>query len=955
MTIPSKSTSADELVGSTDPLAAPPVNRDLEPTTDANTPASLDRTTEHRTSTRDEKPEGHWRSPAPAEGRYRVLRAHASGGLGEVFVAEDTELHREVALKEMKAEQAHNIFNRQRFLREAEITGRLEHPGIVPIYGLGIHADGRPFYTMRFIRGDNFKEAISRFHEADGPGRDPGERHLALRALLRRFVDVCNAVAYAHSRGVLHRDLKPANVMIGAYGETFVVDWGLAKAGANDRAPDVSDKKSAGTDGSLSGDDSDTQAGSAIGTPGYMSPEQAAGWLDDIGPASDVYCLGATLYQLLTGVGPFRDMGIKAALQRTQAGDFPRPSQTKSNVPPALAAVCLKAMALRPDDRYRSARDLADDIEHWLADEPVAAYRAPWPDRARRWLRRHRTLATSAAALLATALAALAIGLVSVERERRQTAHERDQKDKALQAETQARTLAMNALRKLTDDVVEQQLARRSALTEEDRRFLRDIQRQYEEFAALPGEDVEQRAIRAEGNFRVGVMRLRLGEAKEAEASYQQAVALYQQLVTDFPGRSEFRRELGLAYGNLGLLFRATGRLKEGESAYTSALGILKPLAAEFPIRAQYRQDLARGHGNLGVLLRAMGRLKEAEANYSAGLAVHTQLASDFPTRPEYRQDLAKSHNNLAVLLTDTGRLPDAETAFRDTLAVRKQLVAEFPNRPDFRQDLARSHGNLARLLGDTGRLEEAERAYADALAVFRPLAAEFPARREFRQDLSQSQYHLGYLLGKMGRLTDAEGAYADAMAMCKQLIADFPKVPDHRNDLGATLVGLAILANSRRDFTQARRLLEEAQPHQQEALKANPRQPDYRRFFGDRLAVLVQCHAGLGDQASAVQTANQLCDLGWDPPADAYRAARALAQCVPVVEKDERANDELRSRQVQHYGDHALAALRDAVAKGYKDLAKLNEDEAFDPLRSRDDFRNLVADLEAKAGSPVK
>ena len=167
--------------------------------------------------------------------RYKRLRDHAEGGLGKVFVAEDTELHREVALKEIKAEHADDPDSRGRFVLEAEITGGLEHPGIVPVYGLGAYPNGRPYYAMRFIHGDSLKDAIERFHKADLKPRNPSERSLAFRALLRRYVDTCNAVAYAHSRGVLHRDLKPANVMLGKFGETLVVDWGLAKAGVRDQ------------------------------------------------------------------------------------------------------------------------------------------------------------------------------------------------------------------------------------------------------------------------------------------------------------------------------------------------------------------------------------------------------------------------------------------------------------------------------------------------------------------------------------------------------------------------------------------------------------------------------------------------------------------------------------------------------------------------------------------------
>src|SRR5262249_8616532 len=155
---------------------------------------------------------------------------HASGGLGQVSVALDRELNREVALKAIRPEHADDPESRARFLLEAEVTGRLEHPGIVPVYGLGCDAVGRPFYAMRFVRGQSLKEAIEQFHEKEGGlERDRKQGSLRLRALLNRFVAVCNVVAYAQSRGVVHRDLKPSNILLGAYGETLVVDWGLAK------------------------------------------------------------------------------------------------------------------------------------------------------------------------------------------------------------------------------------------------------------------------------------------------------------------------------------------------------------------------------------------------------------------------------------------------------------------------------------------------------------------------------------------------------------------------------------------------------------------------------------------------------------------------------------------------------------------------------------------------------
>ena len=258
--------------------------------------------------------------------RFRVLRPHAKGGLGAIFVALDTELRREVALKQILDAHADDEASRCRFLVEAEITGGLEHPGIVPVYGLGTYGDGRPYYAMRFIRGDSLKEAIERFHADAVLRKDPGQRSLELRKLLRRFTDVCNAIDYAHSRGVLHRDLKPGNVIVGKHGETLVVDWGLAKA--TGKAEPGSGERTL-RPSSASGS-AETLPGSALGTPAYMSPEQAEGDLERLGPRSDVYSLGATLYCLLTGRPPFEGEDIGEILRRVQAGDIPRPAGGRS-------------------------------------------------------------------------------------------------------------------------------------------------------------------------------------------------------------------------------------------------------------------------------------------------------------------------------------------------------------------------------------------------------------------------------------------------------------------------------------------------------------------------------------------------------------------------------------------------------------------------------------------------
>jgi serine/threonine-protein kinase len=536
--------------------------------------------------------------------RYRVLRPHAKGGLGEVFVAEDVELHREVALKEIQLRHADDPNSRGRFLLEAEVTGRLEHPGIVPVYGLGQYAAGRPFYAMRFIHGDNLKEAIRRFHEPESPTRDPGERRLALRQLLGRFIDVCNAVAYAHSRGVLHRDLKPGNIMLGKYGETLVVDWGLAKAGVRGQESGVSEqidetalRPSSGSGVAV------TQMGAAIGTPAYMSPEQASGQLDKLGPASDIYSLGATLYALLTGQAPFRDNEAGDLLRKVQNGDFVPPCRLKPEIPPPLEAICLKAMSVRPEDRYPLAGSLASEIEHWLADEPVAAFPDPWTERLRRWGRRHRTAVASAAVLLVTAVLGLAAGLVAVNAERQRT-------EAAWAAEAQQRQKARAALDGLSSEVIDDWLARQPVLTEQQRKFLERALASYEEFAQDTSQDEQSRAGVAEAYLRVGNILLRLGKFQEAEAAYRVCQEWYAQLAADYPAVPLYRRGLSTAHHNRANTLSVTGRADEAEREYRAALELLQRLADDYPGEAGDQNLRARSHETLGLLLEHKGQLR---------------------------------------------------------------------------------------------------------------------------------------------------------------------------------------------------------------------------------------------------------------------------------------------------------------------------------------------------------
>ena len=308
--------------------------------------------------------------------RFHILRKHASGGLGRVSLAYDRLLKREVALKEIRDSLADDAESRRRFFREAEITSQLEHPGVVPVYTLGQFENGRPFYVMRFIRGTSLQKAIDRFHFPTT--EELLGRVVTFRRLLRQFIDVCNTIAYAHSRGVLHRDIKPSNIMLGEFGETLVVDWGLMKSESSQTSED--------SNGESSQCDR-TQDGAILGTPEFMSPEQAAGKNDELGPKSDIYSLGVTLHVLLTGRRPSDPTIQKRIVLDCRFPDVIHNVQFR--IPPQLGAICQKAMAKKAEDRYQSATELAEDVERFLADEPVNASPEGIVQKLARLTRRH--------------------------------------------------------------------------------------------------------------------------------------------------------------------------------------------------------------------------------------------------------------------------------------------------------------------------------------------------------------------------------------------------------------------------------------------------------------------------------------------------------------------------------------------------------------------------------------
>jgi serine/threonine-protein kinase len=927
----------------------------------------------------------------PSQARYIVTRLHAEGGLGRIWVARDRDLNRDVALKELKPLDSQDAADaRERFLKEAQVTGQLEHPNIVPVYELAKRTDdARPFYTMRLVRGQTLRDAIAEHHERR---RASHVEPLARQRLLQAFVSVCNAISYAHSRGVIHRDLKPANVILGGFGEVLLLDWGLAKVGSAESNAAGEQPTGAPPIGSVtdSSHAEATSAGMVMGTPAYMAPEQAEGRIDALDARTDIYGLGAILFEIITGRPPHSGQTMTDLLQKIVFQPPPLARTIEPSAPKALEAVCARAMARRREDRYQRAGDLADDVQRYLADEPVSVYREAWPARTARWLRRHRTLALSLAAslLIITIVSIVAAILIQAQKDIALTAlageareRQRAEGELALAQDTIDAMLARWRYQRLAP-LARHEHARREMLevalklcqgllvqnpqeagvrwrTGRARREVADIsallgrtdeaRQEYRQAIALleplvrePSGDPVHRRELADAYNNVGNLLAHANQMPDAEKAYDQALDLLTNLPREVSREDDMLVREAAARDNLGIIYTATGRQPQAITAHQRAEAVYQSLVKREPGNVSYLQSLAASENNLGSVYRSVGQNEKAEEAIRAAWVVLTKLHADSPTDADVTWALASTTNNLAAMLALLRKADEAGAIYHRACDLFSELAHDFPGVRDFRSQLAATEYNRALFLMGAGRRTEAADAFAAAKAAFEPLASSPEADPADRLGLAEALQSLGTLELDAGKLDASEPLLKQSLAAIEKLAGDFPKQAAYQAQLSFNWQLLAELAQLRGLTGPAKEQLESAIRASQAAIELNPGRLSFRAMSASQLQRLANLLLILRETSEAAKQAEQIARLLPDSGDAQRQAAEILARCVTLASMTPTPGDDPNA-----WSTRAVELLRSAVAKKAIDAKTLEESPVFEALRKREDFQALIRQIE--------
>jgi tetratricopeptide (TPR) repeat protein len=739
-------------------------------------------------------------------GRYKLLEEIGQGGMGTVWAAEQTApVRRKVALKLIKAGMdSRSVL--ARFEAERQALALMDHPNIAKVLDGGLTESGRPYFVMEYVKG----VPITDYCDAT---------RLSVEKRLSLFIQVCSALQHAHQKGIIHRDLKPSNILVAPYDEKpvpKVIDFGLAKAMHQ----------------SLTEKTLYTAHEMVLGTPLYMSPEQAQLNNLDVDTRADIYSLGVLLYELLTGTTPLERRRFKEAawdeirrmireeepprlsIRLSSTDTLPslatvrqtEPAKLKKLVKGELDWIVMKALEKDRTRRYETANGLARDIQRYLDDEVVEA-RPPSPGyRLGKFVRRNRAQVIAAGLVLLallTGIAGTTWGLVREARAKARLSESlvREQKANtalsAANAKVQARyDLAVDAIKTFHTGVSEDFLLKEEKFKELRNRLLKSAADFYRKLSKLLGKETDfgSRRALAGSKFELAALIAKVGRTEDALAAHRAVLAAREALAAEPGAGTAEIVDAGWSLIVIAGLLNGNGKTDEALAMYRRAELLLADLAGREP---SARQALAICRSMMGWALFGAGKTAEALAAYKLARADQEALAAVPEASNEARNELADTVGRIGGLLLRTGKLKEAELEYRRAVAIHQKLADDNPGVTGFQWSLAHSCNDLGILLRSTDKLAEAEVEHRRAIGIMQKLADDNPAVAGCRFELVIYHDTLGLVLESTSRPAEAEAEYRKALALVQKIAEDHPTITNFRVFLSTLHANLGVLLSN--------------------------------------------------------------------------------------------------------------------------------------------------------------
>ena len=837
-------------------------------------------------------------------GRYVLRGERARGGMGRILEAWDRRHQRAVALKVLlhSTDEA-----RTRFLREVRITARLQHPGIVPLYDAGRWLDGEPFFAMKLVEGRSLAEV---FFDA----KTANEK----LALLPNLIAMTEALAYAHDSGIIHRDLKPSNVLLGAFGETVVIDWGIAKElGAPDEPRDEA-AFAAGVEGFH------THTGLAVGTVGYMSPEQAV--TASVDPRADVYSLGAVLYHLFTGTPPHPSASVKESFEKLMSGPPEPLGELAPNLAPELVTIIEKAMARDPADRYQDARAMAEDMRRFQEGKLVQAHSYSLGSLLRRRIARHRAVFATAAVLLVALLVTVTVSVRRIVRERDAAAAARAETEKARATAVAQR----DAAEKLVDFVVNDLKQKLEAVGRLDLTAgIGEEVDKYYQSASASTNDAPTLVRRAQALQLVAVVADQRLDEKAAQPMFEHAIALAERALEIAPADSPAQIAAINMHVSLAGSLLDLGRLDEAEKHARRAVEIGRAAVKTNPNVSSSAGALARADLRVALVLRTARRGSEVAPFYAEACSLLEAAFAKAPDNLPLHRQLGWAYFERGDAAIERGDLDDAGTSLARSVEVRRALYARDPT-PDRADDLAWARLLAAHVSVQRGEFDAGVQAMAETVAELAKTAAADPGKAISQRNLADALGNLAREKIDVGRCADAIGDAQRGAEVLDVLARKEPNAQSTALLLGAlaTLGDAELCAGRSHD---ARATLERASTQ-------------YAKAADPKLAMADEAMDAIGPSLARAQ-------LGDGAREAAYETAQAA-----VTRATARARGATDYAPLQALG-LAQAALGDVdVARGDADHAAAAYRAAYDAFASRASVsHNALVDPVITAEAAIK